>query len=116
MPKYDFNKVTLKSVLKICSKFTEHPCRSLISIKLQNNFIEIALRYGCPHVNLLDIFRKSFPKNNSGGLLLKVVESNLNKLLNLIEIVLTCSENVEYSPKFSCNGFPIMFFTGSLII
>ena len=33
-----------KGVLKICSKFTgEHPCRSAISIKLQCNFIEIAL-------------------------------------------------------------------------
>ena len=32
-----------KSVLKICSKFTgEHPCRSVISIKLLCNFIEIA--------------------------------------------------------------------------
>ena len=28
-----------KVVLKICSKLTgEHPCRSVISIKLQNNF------------------------------------------------------------------------------
>ena len=36
-----------KDVLKICSKFKgEHPCRSVISIKLQCNFIEIALRHG----------------------------------------------------------------------
>ena len=35
-----------KSVLKICSKFTEeHPCRSVISI-------EIALQCGCPEVFL----------------------------------------------------------------
>ena len=33
-----------KGVLKICSKLTgEHPCRSVISIKLQSNFIEITL-------------------------------------------------------------------------
>ena len=56
-----------KGVLKICSKFTgEHPCRSVISIKLQNNFIEIALRRGCSPVNLLHIFRTPFPQNNSG--------------------------------------------------
>ena len=29
-----------KGVLKICSKFTgEHPCRSVISIKLQSSFV-----------------------------------------------------------------------------
>ena len=44
-----------KRVLKICSKFTgEHPCRNVIWIKLQSNFIEIALRHGCSSVNLLD--------------------------------------------------------------
>ena len=59
-----------KSVLKICSKFTEHPCRSVISIKLQRNFIEIALRHGRSLVNLLHIFRTPFPRNTSGWLLL----------------------------------------------
>ena len=59
-------------VLKICSKFTGvHPCRSVISIKLLCNFIEIALRHGWAPVNLLDIFRTPFPKNTSGQLLLK---------------------------------------------
>ena len=37
---------------------------------MQNNFIEITLRYGCSPVNLLQIFRTPFPKNTSGGLLL----------------------------------------------
>ena len=47
-----------KGVLEICSKFTEHPCRSAISIKLQSNFIEITLQHGCcSPVNLLRIFR-----------------------------------------------------------
>ena len=36
-----------KGVLKICSKSTgEHPCRSVISMKLLCNFIEITLRHG----------------------------------------------------------------------
>ena len=39
-------------------------------LKLQSNFIEITLRHGCSPVNLLHIFRTSFPKNTSGGLLL----------------------------------------------
>ena len=60
-----------KAVLKICSKFTgEHTCRSVISIKLQSNFIEITLRHGCSPVNLLHIFRATFLKNTSGWLLL----------------------------------------------
>ena len=37
-----------KGALKICRKFiAEQPRRSAISIKLQNNFIEIAFRHGC---------------------------------------------------------------------
>ena len=60
-----------KGVLRICSKLTgEHPCQSAISIKLQNNFIEITLRHGCSPVNLMHIFRTPFLKHTSGGLLL----------------------------------------------
>ena len=60
-----------KGVLKIWSKFSgEHPCRSVISIKLQRNFIEIALRHGCFPVNLQPIFRTLFLKNFSGRLIL----------------------------------------------
>ena len=59
-----------KDVRKICSKFTEeHPCRSVISIKLQSNFTEITLRHGCSPVNLLLIFRTPFSKSNSRWLL-----------------------------------------------
>ena len=62
-----------KSVLKICSKFTgEHPCQSVISIKLQSNFIEIALRHGCSLVNLQHIFRTPFYKNTYEGVLLSL--------------------------------------------
>ena len=60
-----------KGVLKICSKLTgKHQCRSVISIKLLWNFIEITLRHGCSPVNLLHIFRTPFPKNTSEQLLL----------------------------------------------
>ena len=60
-----------KDIQKIDSKFTgEHPCQSVISIKLLSNFIEIALRHACSPVILLYIFRTPFPKNTSGWLLL----------------------------------------------
>ena len=63
-----------KGVLKICSKFTgEHPCRSAISIKLQNRFIEITLWHGWSPVNLWHIFKTPFPKNTSGWLLLEIL-------------------------------------------
>ena len=45
-----------KNVLQICGTFTgEHPCRSVISIKVLCNFIEITLRLSCFPVNLLHI-------------------------------------------------------------
>ena len=51
-----------KGVLKICTKFTEHPFQSEISIKLLCKFIEITLRHGCSSVDLLHIFRTPFLK------------------------------------------------------
>ena len=55
-----------KGFLKICSKFTgEHPCRTVISMMLESNFIEITLRQWCSPVNLLHFFRKPFAKNTS---------------------------------------------------
>ena len=63
-----------KSVLEIFSKFTgEHPCQSVISVKLQSNFIEIILRHGCSPVNFSYIFRIPFPKNTSEQLLLELL-------------------------------------------
>ena len=68
-----------KGGLKICSKLTgEHPCRSLISIKLQRNFYEITLRHGCSLVNLLHIFGTPFPRKTSGGLLLSLEHLKTN--------------------------------------
>ena len=71
-----------KGALKKCSKFTEeHPYQSAISIKLQSNLIEIALRHGCSSTNLLRIFRRPFLKNTSGRLLLNSIEKvSLKKL------------------------------------
>ena len=71
-----------KDVPKTCSKLAgEHPCRSVISIKLPSNFIEITFGRGCSLVNYLHIFRTPFPKNTSGELLL---ELQYNKLCNMI--------------------------------
>ena len=71
-----------KGVLKICNKFTgEHICRRVILIKLQGNFIEIKLRHGLSPVNLLHIFRTTFSKNTSGGLLLDSVVERRNSEL-----------------------------------
>ena len=67
-----------KGVLKICNKFTgQHPCRSVISIKLLCDFIEIAFRHGCSPVNLLHIFRIPFPGNTSTWLLLNFFSTEL---------------------------------------
>ena len=72
------------SILKTCTQFTgEHPCRSVILIKLQSNFIEITLRHGCSPVNVLHIFRILFPKNSSGGLLVQTVITLLSTGLQL---------------------------------
>ena len=58
---------------KICSKFTEHPCRSVISIKLLCNNIEITLQHRCSPVYLHHIFRTRSYKNTSEGLLMAYV-------------------------------------------
>ena len=63
-----------KGVLKICSKFIgKHPCRSVISVKLQSKFFEITLRRGCSPINLLHIFRTPSLKNTSGRLILNYI-------------------------------------------
>ena len=67
-------------VRKRCSEnmlqiYRRTPWRSVISVKLQNNFIEITLWHGCSPVTLLHIFRTSFPKKTSGRLLLIFVLS-----------------------------------------
>ena len=79
-----------KGVLKICSKFTgEHPCRSVISIKLRSSFIEIALQHGCSPVNLLCIFRTPFPRNTSRLLLLglRTQQGFIPKIIHLTSVI-----------------------------
>ena len=51
--------------------------------KFIDNFIAITLRHGCSAVNLLHIFRKTFPKNTSGGMLMK---SSISFILKHISI------------------------------
>ena len=59
----------------VCSKCRgEHSCRSVISVKLLCNFIEMTLWNGCSPLNLLHIFRTHFPKNTYGGLLLAIID------------------------------------------
>ena len=92
-----------EGVAKICSKLTEHPCQSVISIKLLCNFIEITIRHGCSPVNLLLIFRTPFTKNTSGWLLLKS---------SIIDVWPSHSKNV---PRFSEQA-PCMFLKISIKI
>ena len=86
-----------KSVLKICSIFTgEHPYRSAISIKLESDFIEIALRHGCSPVNMVHIFRTPFPKSTYGGLLLSILSKTKNKTFLSFKSLLI-NKNVKVS-------------------
>ena len=56
----------LKGVLKKFRTDTgEQPCPCAISIKLQNNFIEITRWHRCSPVDLGHILRTTFPKNTS---------------------------------------------------
>ena len=86
---------------KICSQFTEHPCRNVILIELQSNFIVITFLYGCSPADLLHVFRTTFYKNNFREMLLfthldkplqilftKVCFINLEKLSRLAGIFL----------------------------
>ena len=93
-----------KSDLKICSKFTgEHPYRSVILIKFQSIFIEIALRHGCSPVNLLHIFITPFSKNTSWGLLL-VLQMRVAKEAKLLKLLTFLKELVQ-----ECQEIPILF-------
>ena len=65
--------VLKKCVLQICSKYTgKHPCRSVTSVTLQTNFIEITLLHGCSPVNLLDNCKNAVLTNTCGELLLQI--------------------------------------------
>ena len=87
--------------------YRRNPCRSVLSIKLLRNFIEIAVRHGCSPVNLLDIFRIPFPMNTSGWL-----------LLYFCLISLLCPINNNNFRNRLCKQFPELsvniFFTDNL--
>ena len=61
---------------KTCRKFTgEHPCQGVISISCKSSLLN---GMGCSPVNFLHIFRRLFPKNTFGGLLLKKVNEKIS--------------------------------------
>ena len=64
MPKCDFNKVAKQSV---------------ISIKLQSNFIEITLRHGCSPTNLLHLFGHLFLRIPLDGYFLNFTNEKFKK-------------------------------------
>ena len=79
-----------KGALKIYIKFTENihaEVRSVISIKLLWNFIEITLRHGCSPLNLLHIFRIPFYRKTYGGLFLQAPNDNVQELFYFIVAV-----------------------------
>ena len=76
------------------SRFTEEdPCRKVISMNLQSNFIEIT--YGCSPLNELCIFRTSFPKNTSGGLVENIFPHQLFVQRSRLELRLTFTVNIN---------------------
>ena len=91
------------------SKFAgEKACRSVISIKLQSNFIEITLWHGCSPVNLLYIFMKLFSKKTFGGLPLNwpYLINDINTQFDIEEVSLTHSFPIH--PFFTVR-FPDVF-------
>ena len=92
-----------RRILKIYDKFTgEHPCRSVILIKLLYNFIEITLRHEYSPVNFLHIFRTPFLKNTSGRLLLLFV-NHLDKIFCLLEINIHINASKNRCPHHSAS-------------
>ena len=102
-----------KGVLKIWSKFTgEHLCQSVNSIKLQSNFIEITLRYGCSPVNLLHIFRTPFSKNSSGRLLLTLYFKMFLSTAFYVLLILSSPKFHFYTPWDGQKTFGFLKFPG----
>ena len=84
------------------SGFLEKRCSEKCSKFTGGNTRRIALRHGCSPVNLLHIFRTSFPKNTSEGLLLYAIleqpplllSENINVNFNFISYQETCESYV----------------------
>ena len=95
-----------KGALKICSKFPgEHPCWSVIWIKMQINFIEITFRHGCSPVNLVHIFRATFSKNISRRLLCCITTNPFFRHIKDLNLSLY----KMYSILDICEVFKILF-------
>ena len=71
---------------------------------MQSNFIEITLRHGCSPVNLLHIFRTPFPKNTSGGLLLRVACHLALKIMKNILSFKTLPNSLRNSTALQCRS------------
>ena len=71
-----------------------------VSIKLQSNFIEIALRHGHSPVNLLHIFRTPFSHNTSERLFLRMETVTLLKRDSGRSVFLSILQN-KFSQKNS---------------
>ena len=101
-----------KSDLKICNKFiAEHPCRGVISKKLFCNFIEITLQHGCSPVNLLHIFRTTFPKKLLDSYFSMMLKISILWLYNItfLRIRVHCNKNYfllmqMFSSDFGCKS------------
>ena len=66
--KFEEQKHFPTGVLKICSKLKgEHPCLSVIVIKLQSKFNGITLPHGCSPVNLQNTFQSIFLQEHLWG-------------------------------------------------
>ena len=109
-----------KGCLKICSKFTgEHPCRIVISIELLCYFIQVALRHGCSHLNLLHIFRTYFSKNTYRGLLLQLrrfTKYNIQQVYYATLVLASCrycGDNVDFFQN-NADFFQNTFFKESI--
>ena len=95
---------------KYAEKFTgKHSRRSVISIKLQSNFIETTLGYGGSPVKLLQIFRITFTKNTCGRLFLNVTSSNCFLICPPNLVSLTSSQTQKYQGDFKHFIMPSKF-------
>ena len=80
---YSFFHILCILVLLLLIKYSfQHPCWSVVSLKLLCNFIETAFGFGCSLMKLLYIFRAAFYKNTLGKLLLHLFV--IGKLVLLI--------------------------------
>ena len=71
-------KQPFRGVLTKCAENMQQIYRRTLMPRCDFNFIKMTVRHGCSSANLLHIFRTSFPKNTSGGLLLRVLIGSIS--------------------------------------